>query len=435
MLPDLIKNSFFIKKIDYIILFFITLLIMSLTFASTMQIGVLSGICFLLFIPKFIFQSGKQIFLSDFNKPIFYYIAIAGLSMVLSPLLMPSLKGYLKILTYLCLYLTFFSVLKDSKKRTYYIFAIIAFSAFAESLAAIYQNISGVEALAGWQDKTGLNPEQVMDRVYGTLQPYNPNLLAGYLIASISSTVALFFIFAEKKKYVFSVIALLMSLNISAALVLTGSRGAYLALLVILVGIVMVSGHIIWYDFRKKNNLKIIWILVLLLGIVVALYIFISSPALHSRIASVFAFREDSSNAFRLNVYISSVKMFLDHWAIGIGPGNETFRLMYGLYMRTGFDALGAYSVPLEIAVESGIFALLAFLWIIFNVFIKGLNVILEKNTIEQKIIIAACIVGVAGIMAHGLVDTIFFRPQVQVIFWILIAVAGVNLSKKHENL
>ncbi len=45
----------------------------------------------------------------------------------------------------------------------------------------------------------------------------------------------------------------------------------------------------------------------------------------------------------------------------GIGVGNQAFRLAYGLYMRSGFDALGAYCVPLEIAVETGVFGLLAF--------------------------------------------------------------------------
>ena len=55
--------------------------------------------------------------------------------------------------------------------------------------------------------------------------------------------------------------------------------------------------------------------------------------------------------------------MFDNFW-IGIGTGNTTYRLMYGLYMVTGFDALGAYNIYLEMAVESGIFALITFLWL-----------------------------------------------------------------------
>ena len=54
--------------------------------------------------------------------------------------------------------------------------------------------------------------------------------------------------------------------------------------------------------------------------------------------------------------------MFKDNWLLGIGVGNKNFREIYGLYMKTGFDALSAYNIYLETAVESGIFALIAFL-------------------------------------------------------------------------
>jgi len=37
-----------------------------------------------------------------------------------------------------------------------------------------------------------------------------------------------------------------------------------------------------------------------------------------------------------------------DNFLIGIGTGNTTFRLVYGLYMVTGFDALGAYNIYLD---------------------------------------------------------------------------------------
>jgi hypothetical protein len=45
--------------------------------------------------------------------------------------------------------------------------------------------------------------------------------------------------------------------------------------------------------------------------------------------------------------------MFKDNWLLGIGVGNQNFREIYGLYMKTGFDALSAYNIYLETAVES----------------------------------------------------------------------------------
>jgi hypothetical protein len=60
-----------------------------------------------------------------------------------------------------------------------------------------------------------------------------------------------------------------------------------------------------------------------------------------------FAGSEHSSNAYRIYVWRASAKMFMDNWWFGVGPGNSTFPLAYGLYMKSGFDALGTYCVPL----------------------------------------------------------------------------------------
>ena len=89
---------------------------------------------------------------------------------------------------------------------------------------------------------------------------------------------------------------------------------------------------------------------------------------------SIFAMRNDSSNSFRFNVYNSAIQMFKDNWLLGIGVGNKNFREIYGLYMKTGFDALSAYNIYLEIAVESGIFALIAFLGFLFTLIKRAIR-------------------------------------------------------------
>lgn len=328
------------------------------------------------------------------------------------------------------MYFTFFNILKDNPKRIYYMLEVVAISVFGEAIYAVYQNFSGVEALASWQDQTGVNPEQLMTRVYGSLQPFNPNLLAGYLVASISSTAGLFFICALKKKFRLSALALIAFLVTSAAIVFTGSRGAYISLFIIFMAIILSSGHIIWHDFKDKVLYKKLWLFIIFAGILGLLLLVITSPAIQHRILSIGALRDDSSNSFRLNVYAACLHMIRDNWLIGIGPGNETFRLIYGLYMRTGFDALGAYSVPLEIAVESGVFALLAFLGVILTVFITGVKTVLSNNNIEQKIVVLICVFAIIGIMGHGITDTIFFRPQVQILFWLFLAILRVNILK-----
>ena len=71
-------------------------------------------------------------------------------------------------------------------------------------------------------------------------------------------------------------------------------------------------------------------------------------------------------------------------------------------------------------------------MWLIFMIVAKGIKIIISNTTVEQKIIISSCMIGIIGIMLHGMVDTIFFRPQVNIIFWMIIAVfaANINLNK-----
>ena len=94
--------------------------------------------------------------------------------------------------------------------------------------------------------------------------------------------------------------------------------------------------------------------------------------------------------------------------------------------MKTGFDALSAYNIYLETAVESGIFALAAFLGFIILIIKKAL-----KNT--NSIFILAALISIVGILLHGMVDTVFFRPQIQFIFWIMAAVIKGDYSEKQN--
>ena len=115
--------------------------------------------------------------------------------------------------------------------------------------------------------------------------------------------------------------------------------------------------------------------------------------------------------------------MFKDNWVVGIGQGNQNFREIYGLYMKTGFDALSAYNIYLETAVESGIFALILFVGFLVSLLIDGIKFILKTNDITKMIIVCIPVLSILGTMFHGLVDTVFFRPQLQIVFWTMCAI------------
>jgi len=184
------------------------------------------------------------------------------------------------------------------------------------------------------------------------------------------------------------------------------------------------------------NNYKKIYLSILGFVITLSTFAILCISSLRARIFSIFAMRQDSSNSFRFNVYHSSLDMFKDNWLLGIGIGNQNFREIYGLYMRTGFDALSAYNIYLEIAVESGIFALIAFLGFLITLVKNALNFILKSPDIKSVILISASIISIFAVCIHGIVDTVFFRPQIQFIFWTMVAISGCisDYSKNSPN-
>ena len=366
--------------------------------------------------------------LKPFQKAVFIYFLIVTVSLLASTLFKLSLHGYIKTFIYI---LCFFSSCNFFKYNSNKIPAIVLFIAGLmsyESIIAIIQNLGGVVEISDWQDMTNINPEQVVSRAYGTLQPYNPNLLAGYLLCGLSSLVYLTLVNLKSgKKRIALVFLGILLLNL-IAIIDTGCRGAYLGFLFFFPTLFAALIYYAHNQLGGLSNIKKRYKNLSILGIVGITTFVLTNPALIKRFESIFALRADSSISFRFNVYEAAWRMFLDNPIFGIGVGNQNFREIYGLYMKTGYDALGSYCVPLEIAVESGIFALIAFVVFLVLAVKQCAKVCLSEHKFINSKVLALCIVlMIASTMGHGLFDTIWFRPQVQFLFWTFIAMLNTN--------
>ena len=403
----LYKNSLFLQNIDKLIFLTIIGVFVTSTFLSSDVIGFIALVTLFLTVVKLLTKKGSALQVDSFDLWLLAYFMIVIISLFGSTLFHLSLKGFLKTLTYLGFYVSIANYLKDNKKHISYILGAIGICVGIESVVGFMQNFAHVSEISTWQDVSNLNPEEVMTRVYGTLKPLNPNLLGGYFVAGIPALFGLSAYNLIDKNYRYSASWLLLALLSCVTLFLTGCRGSYIGLMIIFLGIFAISAKYLWQNY-KKIYLSVISACV---GVMTLAILTISS--LRARVFSIFAMRQDSSNSFRFNVYHSSLEMFKDNWLLGIGIGNQNFREIYGLYMKTGFDALSAYNIFLEIAVESGIFALITFLGFLISLLKKSITKIIKSQNIHQVIFLSVAVLSISALMIHGFVDTVFFRPQI----------------------
>ena len=411
------ENSLLLQNIDKLIFVSILGVFIASTVLSSDVIGFIALITTFLTIIKLLTRKGAALDVQTFDIWLLAYFMIVIISLFGSTLFYLSLKGFLKTVTYLGFYVSVANYLKDNKRHIPAILGTIGLCVSFESIVGFMQNFAQVSEISTWQDVSKLTPEEVMTRVYGTLKPLNPNLLGGYFVAGIPALFACSAYSFTGKNYKNTLIWGTLAILSCITLFLTGCRGSYIGLMVVLAGIFAVSAKYLWHNY-KKIYLSIIGACITFITLAI-----LCVTSLRARVLSIFAMRQDTSNSFRFNVYHSSIDMFKDNWLLGIGIGNQNFREIYGLYMKTGFDALSAYNIFLEIAVESGIFALIAFLGFAITLIKNAIKYIIRSQDAKQVIFVSAAIISICAVMVHGLVDTVFFRPQIQFVFWTMVAI------------
>jgi acyl-CoA thioesterase-1 len=98
----------------------------------------------------------------------------------------------------------------------------------------------------------------------------------------------------------------------------------------------------------------------------------------------------------------------------------SAFNQIYPLYAQPRFNALSAYSIPLELLVEAGIPGLLAGIGLVFTC---GRTALRQWGLGGPSALPALAVLAViAGLAVQGMTDTIFFRPEVQLSGWFCVA-------------
>jgi putative inorganic carbon (HCO3(-)) transporter len=340
------------------------------------------------------------------------------LATALSPVKMAALSGLIKLTLNVLLFMLLARILRIKELRSGLILVYLA-TATVVSVYGLRQWFFGAEALATWVD-----PESDLSgatRVYSYLK--NPNLLAGYLMPAVSFGAMAMFAW---QRWLPRLLALVVTLTSSACLVLTLSRGGWLGFLAtafVMMVLLVFWRNLLFSPFWRR------WALPLLLcgslAVVVAAVVVV--PQVRERVVSIFAMRSDSSNNFRLNVYEAVFEMIQARPIVGIGPGNEAFNQIYPLYQRTGYTALSAYSIYFETLVEGGAIGGLSLLWMLVLAFQQGWAQLgrLRQTLAEDGYWLIGAIAGIAGLLVQGTFDTVWYRPQISTLWWMLLAIVA----------
>lgn len=437
------RSSWILQWGETLGLILLALLFSLAPFVSNALIGVLLIACAIFWVLLTVSDEEIGNF-TPIHLVILLYWGICIVATALSPVKIAAFSGLAKLTLYLTLFALMARILRSNRMRSWLIGIYLHISLIV-SVYGIRQWIEQVPPLATWNDPNSTQAN--VTRVYSYLG--NPNLLGSYLLPAIALSLAALLGWRGWGR---KALALTMLIVNCACLQYTGSRGAMIGLVALIIVFLVLLWH--WWSVYLPTFWRK-WSLPIILGIPLGLLLFglLFIESLRDRVSSIFAGRKDSSNNFRINVWQAVLKMIQDRPIIGIGPGNTAFNKVYPLYMKSRFTALSAYSVLLEIMVETGIIGLTCFIWLLIVTMSQGWQQIqnlreintpelpdIEQDKIQlsstipaiwQNIInprspdgywLMAAMATITGMMAHGFFDTVWYRPEINMLWWLMVA-------------
>ena len=266
----------------------------------------------------------------------------------------------------------------------------------------------------------------------------NPNIATTYIDLITPLAFALIFI-AKNKTY--KSLATISSILCLSFLLLSHSRGSWLALIFIVIGLLILVYKSL--NFKKTFFSHVVQhksYLIIALITPFILFFIPSSVTKQPIKSSQVTF--DSSAEIRLHAYINSIPMIIDKPLTGTGYGS--FKTAFRDYMfstvpfsRVTEDKIYArlHSDFLQVFVELGIIAGLLFLYIYIILLQSCWRII--KQTSNKKIIFitSGLFLAIIANAIHAAVDFPFHKPSSALQFWIWLGIiSAISIKITHIN-
>ena len=313
-----------------------------------------------------IFLQKRRIFPPlEIQAPLVLFLGCMAVSLTYSPNQPEATISFFRIV-FLSLFLYMTQVLIDSRRVLNLTIASLGVVLAGASILAMFQIISEQFYLpASVVSSVGAN----MPRASGTYQ--NPNIFGTFLAVSILFMAGIFLV--PKLRW-WKRLLLLLAIGLgTGALVITFSRGNWVALLVGVVVLLSLAGKLRYLFY--VTIAFCVAILVVKNYVSFAAYIF-------ERFYSIFSlfveFGADSRASSTARVYfaIAGFKMFLEHPLLGVGW--RAFPVVFQDYKPEGFPhwlpTRESHTLFATILAELGIVGLLAAIWIVWRVLAFSLH-------------------------------------------------------------
>ena len=301
-----------------------------------------------------------------------------------------------------------------TRERMMKLLGFIYIAVVLSALFAIYQGIVGVavsESLTDIEINQG-----VPGRVFGTLG--NPNNYAEFLV--MLTPVAA--IFAAKVRCAWLRVPLCAGIGLPfLALLMTYSRSCWISM--------MLTSIVFVYYANKK-------LIPAFILICVAAIPFLPESVL-IRIASLLN-SQDSSNMFRIYVWMGTINMLRDYFFTGIGLGPESFAVIYPSYAHINalIGAPHSHMVYMELVIELGVLGFISYMWFMLRLWKDAAYSLLRSRGRTNKLVLIACLSSLIGIAFAFGVEYVWYYPRTFFAYFVLagIATAAVRIAKAEKT-
>ncbi len=370
------------------------LLLLGLAFLPTALLGKLLLATAILAAGKNLIEGKGVLTSTGVDLPWIAFFVLVGLAAFFS--VAPG--GSLTVLPLYVLYLVAFylaATLPSTREVSWLLGALLLAGALA-GLLGLWQYKSGIQTSLSWIDVK--QAEEIKTRVFGPFD--NPNIFAEYLTFVLP--IALVFVFTERRFWGKTVWAVVVAVA-GAALVATFSRGGWLAAVI---GVLVLG--ILWEP-------RLLAVTALLAAALPAM----APEQVINRAASIGSL-EDSSNTFRLSIWLAVFRMIRAYWLTGIGLGTAAFNQVYPQFMVAGTPAIHTHNLYLQLALELGVPGLLVFLWLLMAVLAQAYRA-LPQLSHGDKGVLVALMAALTGFLLHGAVDNVWYSPKLTLLFWVVL--------------